>query len=79
VKNPAEVVRVHQKVMVTVLGVDLARKRISLSMKDSPPQSGVVSKTDEENKKEKRQERKQKQKNIFTNNPFATALRNKTQ
>jgi uncharacterized protein len=79
VKNPAEVVRVHQKVMVTVLGVDLARKRISLSMKDSPPQSGVVSKTDEENKKEKRQERKQKQKSTFTNNPFASALRNKNQ
>ncbi|MCC6345907.1 MAG: RNA-binding transcriptional accessory protein [Nitrospirales bacterium] len=33
VKNPAEVVRVHQKVTVTVLAVDLQRKRISLSMK----------------------------------------------
>jgi uncharacterized protein len=79
VKNPAEVVRVHQKVMVTVLGVDLARKRISLSMKDIPPQPGVVSKMEERNKEEKRQERKQKQKSTFTNNPFATALRNKTQ
>jgi uncharacterized protein len=79
VKNPAEVVRVHQKVMVTVLGVDLARKRISLSMKDRPPQPGVVSKTKERNKEEKRQERKQKQKSTFTNNPFASALRNKKQ
>jgi uncharacterized protein len=79
VKNPAEVVRVHQKVMVTVLGVDLARKRISLSMKDSPPQPGVVSKTKERNKEEKRQERRQKQKSTFTNNPFASALRNKNQ
>jgi len=79
VKNPAEVVRVHQKVMVTVLGVDLARKRISLSMKDSPPQPGVVSKTEERNKEEKRQERKQKQKSTFTNNPFASAFRNKNQ
>ncbi|MCG6535792.1 MAG: S1 RNA-binding domain-containing protein, partial [Syntrophales bacterium LBB04] len=33
VKNPADVVKVHQKVMVTVLGVDMKRKRISLSMK----------------------------------------------
>ncbi len=33
VKDPAEVVRVHQKVKVTVLDVDLQRQRISLSMK----------------------------------------------
>jgi uncharacterized protein len=39
VKDPAEVVKVHQKVMVTVLAVDLAKKRISLSLKDGtkPP------------------------------------------
>ena len=36
VKDPAEVVKVHQKVMVTVLAVDLAKKRISLSMKEGP-------------------------------------------
>jgi uncharacterized protein len=34
VKNPGDVVKVHQKVTVTVLEVDIARKRISLSMKD---------------------------------------------
>jgi uncharacterized protein len=33
VKNPHEVVKVQQKVQVTVLEVDLARKRIALSMK----------------------------------------------
>lgn len=33
VRNPADVVKVHQSVMVTVLAVDLERKRISLSMK----------------------------------------------
>ncbi len=33
VKNPAEVVKVQQKVMVTVLEVDARRKRISLSLK----------------------------------------------
>jgi uncharacterized protein len=36
VKDPAEVVKVQQKVMVTVTDVDLARKRIALSMKASP-------------------------------------------
>lgn len=34
VKDPAEVVKVHQKVMVIVMAVDLNKKRISLSMKD---------------------------------------------
>jgi protein Tex len=33
VKNAADVVKVRQKVMVTVPNVDVARKRISLSMK----------------------------------------------
>ncbi len=33
VKNPADVVTMQQKVMVTVIDVDLDRKRISLSMK----------------------------------------------
>lgn len=33
IKHPSEVVKVHQKVKVKVIGVDIARKRISLSMK----------------------------------------------
>ena len=33
VKNPADVVSVNQKVMVTVMSVDTQRRRISLSMK----------------------------------------------
>lgn len=40
VKDPAEVVKVHQKVMVTVVEVDLPRKRIALSMKAKPEMSG---------------------------------------
>jgi protein Tex len=39
VKSPAEVVKVHQKVMVTVLEVDLERKRIALSMRSRPAES----------------------------------------
>ena len=41
VKDPTEVVKVHQKVRVTVLEVDLARRRIALSMK-SAPEPGVA-------------------------------------
>jgi uncharacterized protein len=42
VSNPNEVVKLNQKVTVTVLEVDVARKRISLSMKDNeaPAQGG---------------------------------------
>jgi len=36
VSNPAEVVKVSQKVLVTVTEVDLPRKRIALSMKAAP-------------------------------------------
>jgi len=36
ISNPAEAVKVHQKVEVTVLEVDVARKRIALSMKSDP-------------------------------------------
>ncbi len=36
VKDPAEVVKVHQRVSVTVIDVDIARKRISLSMRSDP-------------------------------------------
>ncbi|MGL4368862.1 MAG: Tex family protein, partial [Spirochaetota bacterium] len=39
VSNPMSVVKVHQKVQVTVLDVDTERKRISLSMKSSPDEA----------------------------------------
>jgi len=57
--------------------VDLDRKRISHSLKDSRPQASVVSKGEErkERKKEERgQAKRQKQKSTFTNNPFAAAF-----
>jgi uncharacterized protein len=77
VKNPAEVVKVHQKVVVTVLGVDLERKRISLSMKSSQPQPGEGPKAEGRRKEGRKQERRQKQERTFTNNPFASAFENK--
>ncbi len=50
VKDPAEVVKVHQKVMATVLAVDLVKKRISLSLKDPsqptpPPKASAAPKS----------------------------------
>lgn len=42
IKDPAEVVKVHQKVTVTVMEVDLPRKRISLSMKAKPEIGAAV-------------------------------------
>jgi uncharacterized protein len=77
VKRPAEVVKVHQKVFVTVLEVDLERRRVSLSMKDNPPQPDGVLKPQERRKEERRPERGQKQKSTFSNNPFDAALRNR--
>ena len=40
VKNASDVVKVQQKVKVTVLEVDTVRKRISLSLKNNPQISG---------------------------------------
>ena len=79
VKNPAEVVKVHQKVTVTVLDVDLERRRISLSMKNNQPQSNVVSTGKEKKKEGKRQEKGEKQKSTFTNSPFAAAFEKRNQ
>jgi len=39
IKDPNEVLKVNQKVKVTVTGVDAERKRISLSMKDTEPKA----------------------------------------
>jgi len=44
VKNPTDIVKVQQKITVTVLEVDLARKRISLSMKSPADNSSINAK-----------------------------------
>ncbi|HSB05777.1 MAG TPA: helix-hairpin-helix domain-containing protein, partial [Thermodesulfobacteriota bacterium] len=81
VKNPNEMVKVHQKVMVTVLDVDVERKRISLSMKGDPLQ--IVKRREEnvsrakDGKGERREPvRKEKTEKRFSNSPFADALKN---
>jgi uncharacterized protein len=81
VKDPAEVVQVQQKVQVTVLEVDLARKRISLSMKANPGASGKKSektanqKPRPAGKKPRPAGQKKEQRNVPFNNPFADLLK----
>jgi uncharacterized protein len=48
VKDPREVVHVHQKVTVTVLDVDLERGRVSLSMKSGSPAAAPAGKKEPE-------------------------------
>jgi uncharacterized protein len=79
VKNPADVVKVHQKVLVTVLEVDLERRRISLSMRESLFKPSEIPKGEERKKGEKRQEKRQKERSTFINNPFDEALRKRNQ
>lgn len=51
VANPNDIVKVHQKVEVTVMEVDVARKRISLSMKtEANPKSEVRNREPKEQK-----------------------------
>lgn len=46
VKDPNEVVKVHQRVEVTVLEVDLARKRLALSLRKNPAVAGSAGEKD---------------------------------
>ncbi|MFH2012310.1 MAG: Tex family protein [Pseudomonadota bacterium] len=69
VKNPGEVVKVHQKVTVTVIDVDLQRKRISLSMKINPGRKAKPEKRDEK-KSVHKPAKSERPKNAQFNNPF---------
>jgi uncharacterized protein len=50
IEHPGEVVKVHQRVMVTVTEVDVPRKRIALTMKGNQAQTQAPA-TDKKNKK----------------------------
>jgi uncharacterized protein len=90
VKSPGEVVKVNQKVEVTVLAVDVARKRISLSLKKTPGEkpakekkeaadpkaSAASSKSGQARRPGERGKTEVKPKEPF-NNPFAKALRSR--
>ena len=91
VKTPADVVKVNQKVEVTVMAVDEQRKRISLSMKKTPGEKTVdqksaaepassnpIARKIEPGKPPQRQEKKKvKEAPKPFNNPFAEALKRK--
>ena len=81
VKNPADIVKVHQKVEVTVMDVDLERKRISLSMKSEPgrqsrpkPKSTPKQKPKQQQKTKQAKAAKGRNKQTPFNNPFADIL-----
>ncbi len=83
VKDPVDVVKVHQNVLVTVLDVDLERKRISLSMKTgkktagsekkrSPVKdAGIQGKNKQRIKKQPQQKNNSEKKHPAFHNPFA--------
>lgn len=69
VRNPAEIVKVNQKVTVTVIDVDVERKRISLSLKTVPGRKEKPEKRDEK-KSVPKPAKFEKPKNAPFNNPF---------
>jgi uncharacterized protein len=77
VKDPRQEVRVRQQVSVTVLDVDLERKRISLSMRESTGHPGKNRKQSERPTKKKTGQRQRENKAFSPNNPFVEAFRNR--
>ncbi len=75
VKNPADVVRVQQRVEVTIMDIDLNRNRISLSMKSCPGVSGQKLKPSPQQQKRPSPARPDQKKNAPFNNPFADLLK----
>ncbi|MBI5101400.1 MAG: RNA-binding transcriptional accessory protein [Nitrospirae bacterium] len=78
VKNPADVVKVGQRVTVTVVDVDLNRKRIALSMKSGQAKPKITADNKERKSPPKtdiKREKPEKKPEKFTNNPFYDALR----
>lgn len=79
VKNPHDVVKVNQKVTVSVVAVDEQRKRISLSMRETPgesrqAQSESISRRERKQKGKETRPKPQEKKEESTN-PFAKALK----
>ena len=77
VKDPHQVVKVQQKVKVTVLSVDLERKRISLSLKKEPGKKEGESKPGGKTPLGEPSAARKKGEKAPFNNPFARAFRRK--
>ncbi len=77
IKDPNEVVKVHQHITVKVLDVDLERKRISLSMKqDAVQEPGKTRKASKKPEKRPKAKRPQKSEPGPFNNPFTKTFNN---
>jgi uncharacterized protein len=77
IKDPNEVVKVHQHITVKVLDVDLERKRISLSMKqDAVQEPGKPRKAPKKPEKRSKAKRPQKSEPGPFNNPFTKTFNN---
>ncbi|TRZ53094.1 RNA-binding transcriptional accessory protein [bacterium] len=74
IRNPGELVKVQQKVMVTVIEVDVDRKRISLSMKTNPDRKAKPGKRDEK-KAVPKPAKFERPKDVPFNNPFEKLLK----
>ena len=85
VKNPTDVVKVHQKVTVTVLEVDQQRKRIAFSMKSGEKRESAKA-GKRESKKEKKaapkagakHDKNKKTPSRFEGNPFYEAFKKRS-
>jgi protein Tex len=75
VKDPADVVKVNQKVTVMVMEVDPARNRISLSMKSELGSAGPDSSGPQKQHPKKQNKKPENAKNRPFHNPFEEALR----
>jgi len=71
VKDPHQVVKVNEKVTVTVLDVDLERRRIALSMRQQPGQEARPSKPEAVKRPGSKEKAPSKKKENPFNNPFA--------
>ena len=74
VKDPADVIKVQQKVEVSVMAVDLERNRISLSMKKIPGKSSQKVKPPPKSKNPKTRNGNIGKKKTPFNNPFSDLL-----
>tara|TARA_R110001606_G_scaffold145231_1_gene284831 strand:+ start:27797 stop:30100 length:2304 start_codon:yes stop_codon:yes gene_type:complete len=69
ISDPSEAVKLQQKVMVTVVEVDLARKRIALSMKADPFASGPAPRKASDKKDERPEPRRQERRSFQPQKP----------
>lgn len=82
VEKPSDIVKVHQKVEVTVMSVDIDRKRIGLSMRANPDLTGEGKKSQRHEPAARRpapQQRPQqrpRQEKFDSNNPFVDFFKN---